>query len=129
MNVPMSLSNGKSIELNNIVESGNNYIRFSDGTQICYGQLSISNTMYSSNGYYHHRVAYPKTFDALPATVVANINYVQPISLSNTVKANFSIMACGSSSSRDIWVEVYNGNSESVKASVYVNYIAIGRWK
>ena len=36
MNVPMSLSNGKSIELNNITESGDGYIRFSDGTQICY---------------------------------------------------------------------------------------------
>ena len=129
MNVPISLFNGKSIELNNIVESGDNYIRFSDGTQICYGQLSVPNTTYSSNGYYHRRTAYPKTFDALKTTVVANINYVQPTSLSNIVKANFSIMACGSASSRDIWVEVYNGNSESVTASVYVNYIAIGRWK
>lgn len=128
MNVPISLFNGKSIELNNIVESGNNYIRFSDGTQICYGTFGIGNRTYSPNGYARYDLIYPKTFDALPAAGIANIDNVQPTSLSTKVKANFSIMSCSGSSS-DLFIYVYNGNSESVKASVYLNYIAIGRWK
>ena len=128
MNVPISLFNGKSIELNNIVKSGNNYIRFSDGTQICYGVFAISNKTYPSNGYVHYELTYPRTFDALPAAGFANIDNVQPTSLSTEVKANFSIMTCGGSSS-DLFINIYNGNSQSVKASVYLNYIAIGRWK
>lgn len=126
--VIFSQYNGSSIPLSNIVESGDGYIRYSDGTQICYGTFGIGNRTYSPNGYARYDLIYPKTFDALPAAGFANIDNVQPTSLSTKVKANFSIMSCGGSSS-DLFIYVYNGNSESVKAYVYLNYIAIGRWK
>ena len=37
--VIFSQYNGSSIPLSNIVESGDGYIRYSDGTQICYGTI------------------------------------------------------------------------------------------
>lgn len=48
------------IPLANIVESGNNYIRFSNGTQICYGKAEI---MTIKNSHYMYGVFnYAKSF-------------------------------------------------------------------
>ena len=44
MDVNYNTQSDLSIPLSNIVESGKNYIRFSDGTQICFSLQQISYT-------------------------------------------------------------------------------------
>ena len=65
MNVPITLANGNTIELNNITESGKDYIRFSDGTQICYGfnlKQDFMALTVEEHRYFASILYYPKVF-------------------------------------------------------------------
>ncbi len=106
MNVPITLANGNTVELNNITESGSSYIRFSDGTQICYAiyqhHNSLSCEVSFPCGYYGsvHVIATPLDYNDESETII-NIKGVSH----------------------------YNFLSISNSENAIVNYIAIGRWK
>ena len=130
MNVPITLANGSTVELNNITESGNGYIRFSDGTQICYHSLmaDINEKTIGPGKCFSTNVTYPKPFIDYPVITPSHqIN-------SKTTNIEYSthkvyVEGCASTE-REAKIEFTNDSDESINASsVYVSYIAIGRWK
>ena len=106
MNVPITLANGNTVELNNITESGNGYIRFSDGTQICYA-------VYQHNNELSTYVSFPRSY-AKHIHVIAT-----PIDYNDGAE---TIVNIGH-------IDQYGFLSYSNSNSAIINYIAIGRWK
>ena len=121
----MTLSNGKSIELNNITESGNGYIRFSDGTQICYRVTSIqTDDKITHNVDFTVYTLYPKPFISIPALSVLRQQVNSNMSLLNTnIKVIDAISTVNGASVRFV------SSTDFVKIYIDFSYIAIGRWK
>ena len=125
VNVPMTLSNGKSIELNNITESGSNYIRFSDGTQICYRVVSIqTDDKITHDVDFTVYTLYPKPFISTPALNVLRQQVNSDMSQLNTnIKVIDAISTVNGASVRFV------SSADFAKIYVDFSYIAIGRWK
>ena len=121
----MTLSNGKSIELNNITESGNGYIRFSDGTQICYGIVSIqTNDVIYANKEFTVYNSFPKKFISSPTLSILRQQVNSNMAELNThIKVVDAISTVTESLVRFISTENFS------KIYVDFSYIAIGRWK
>lgn len=113
-------------ECNNIIESDSNangnWIKYSDGTMICYGIKSGTTTMHDYWSQFERTdtlsITYPQTFYATPTTTITLNNLgggeVSCYLMSNsTTNCQFQELKADGSS--------YDGYS--------VNYIAIGRWK
>ena len=106
MNVPITLANGNTVELNNITESGSGYIRFSDGTQICYAIYQHDNSLSCE-------VSFPRSYHSSVHVIATPLDY------NNEAETIVNI--------KDI--SRYNFLSISTSEHAIVNYIAIGRWK
>jgi hypothetical protein len=128
MNVPMSLSSGKSIELNNITESGTGYIRFSDGTQICYGICNALNESGIKSDRVAGKFTYPKSFISTPVCSVIRQydNYSENI---DSLNKNLTIDRIVSSSSICLFDIVCTTGEIVFPDITSAKYIAIGRWK
>lgn len=101
--------------VNSIIESGSNangnYVKYADGTMICYG---IANT--NAEGYI--TINFPISFTSVPTIAVAQASDSETtnmitVKLSTRTTSNFRA-AC-----------VYSGGY----LHQYLNYIAIGKWK
>ena len=91
-----------------VVASGPNYVRFGDGTQICFSGLNIN-----GNGTY---VAFPVPFVTFTAATVSN-------------NANIGTdvnLAVGAEGANGFYI--YTDSSHTT-AKGFCHYIAIGRWK
>lgn len=56
-----------------VVESGNGYIRYASGIQMCWGRTALNGPISSTN----KLVTFPKAFNAVPAVVTcSNANYL-----------------------------------------------------
>ena len=119
----MNLFNEKIIS--QIIESGSNsngnYVKYADGTMICYGRIYDDitiNNVYTPGVYYMtKRLTFPKTFIDIPTITIT------PLNLNNLLSSNiYSI----SSSAVDLFV--YSFKSLTGIAT-RINYIAIGKWK
>lgn len=112
---------------NGIVESGSNtnsnYIKFSDGTMVCYNQISTTSSL---TAYYSTLtrtndigVTFPKTFTNIPyiaITPIGNQTIGCYISTGNpATTTGFATM-------------LFKGNAATATTCIF-NYIAIGRWK
>ena len=128
MNVPMSLSNGKSIELNNITESGTGYIRFSDGTQICYGICNAPNESGIKTDRVVGKFTYPKSFISPPTCSVIRQNDDNSENIDSLIR-NFTIDRIVSSSSICLFDIVCTVGETVFPNITSARYIAIGRWK
>ena len=95
-----------NIGLTAIVASGPNYIRFADGTQICFGA--------AFNGLIPEVVTYPVAFIATPFTTAVR-HWSGPTGAADT----------------EVWI--YDTNNTGFKIGsnngVYAHWIAAGRWK
>lgn len=158
MDINLQKRNGEMIPIGSgIAESGEGYIRFSDGTQICYGAIS--------NAYCGTIIWYPKAFSAMPYATFSYINndyitdknmiYLFHVSSGGaTDDENFTILTALAlriqfisiktklatadlgGHKHDIETQISN-YTEYVKSNlqgatlkgIYVEYIAIGRWK
>ena len=123
----MTLSNGKSIELNNITESGNGYIRFSDGTQICYGFNLLPNPGQKTHRI-SHKFTYPKPFNDTPICSIIRQATVSENSNINIIDKDFRIDRIASNNSICIFDVIYT-EGEAYFGITNTTYIAIGRWK
>ena len=128
MNVPMSLPNGKSIELNNITESGTGYIRFSDGTQICYGFNRVPNP-----GKKTHRMSYkftyPKPFKDVPVCSINRQATIPEDSNIDIIDKDYAIDRITSGNSACLFDAIYTQGETDMINQLNTSYIAIGRWK
>ena len=89
-----------------VVASGPNYIRFADGTQICFGA--------AFNGLIPEVVTYPVAFIAAPFTTAVR-HWSGPTGAADT----------------EVWI--YDTNNTGFKIGsnngIYAHWIAAGRWK
>lgn len=93
-----------------VVASGSNYVRFGDGTQICWGGVGLNGAITDSNV----RVTYPLPFGENPkvfTTLNANIGIHIPVGVGWETSTSFTIGTSGTSSTG------------------HTSWLAIGRWK
>lgn len=107
-----------------IIESGTGYVKFSDGTLICYGtcNTTINIDMSSGNiyyGYFSNPVSFPVAFTETPICNFCNYN------------ANNKAIIVGSFIANNKGVSNLSLISAIIRTheNVTINYIAIGRWK
>lgn len=153
MDINFQKKNGEMISIGSgIAESGNGYIRFSDGTQICYGDIS--------NAYDATHIPCPKPFSEKPR-ITCNYHNSMLITDRNSIYM-FHVDGNYNSSKNEIILGIeyirintllatadLGGHKHNIESSVsdfakgtksiqqpdltlggiYVSYIAIGRWK
>lgn len=97
-----------------IDSSGTGWIRFSDGTQVCYGTFSNDRT-----------TNFPKAFNASPSVTVSAVGYD-----SDTYNG---VGGVASLNDRDVSAEYFRGGLTKTYMTSFEyssgNYIAVGRWK
>ena len=113
--------NDKLTNLQNIAESGDGYIKYSDGTMICYG--SSSGTSTTSHFYqYLYRLAenliinFPATFSEIPVVTL-------------TPDYTNGIFACPTNEITVSQIKFTPIKATNSGNSYTVHYIAIGKWK
>lgn len=104
-----------SIEMQ-VPESGAGWIRFPDGTQICYG--TIENITIAANSFETAAIQYPMGFNSSAKLVAMPVLWGDPRTLSVISKSIFQ-------ASGDIRI----GNNANVPQTISVHWIAVGRWK
>lgn len=116
--------------IDGVVESGSNtngnYVKFLDGTMICYGFVSASLTRTTSMTAGGYRTSgqsnnFPAAFISVPRIVITDV--------SSTGTSN-GCSAASSSSNPSVFSTYWWGiNSNSTAISYSASYIAIGKWK
>lgn len=99
--------------------SSSNYIKFKDGTQICYGTVTCR---YSNNNYMGTDVTFPKEFTNTPIVVVTR--YHNDNSYNNTFHT--IKVSTVDRTKCTIWIGSSKGEFGS-NWIINVNYIAIGK--
>lgn len=115
--------------VNGIIESGNNtngnYVKYADGTMICYGNISFSkqcNNALTNGGYRNgygdvSLLTFPQTFTTTPMVSIT------PTS-TNCIGASVNIV-----DGTNFNVYFVTQNNESTASTKTATYIAIGKWK
>lgn len=103
-------------KIDGIIDSGNGYIKFFDGTMICYGSITTQNNSYVS-------LNFPKAFIDIPSLtltcVTSDDNFVK-LALAKELNKSGVSVACMYGRLGEVFT---NFGKEIIK------YIAIGRWK
>ena len=130
MDVNYNTQSDLSIPLSNIVESDKNYIRFSDGTQICFSLQQISYTNEIEDGRsVVVPITYPKPFISYPILMVTPLDgYGDPYELLESGRPR-NIYAGSVTTSLTKGCCILTNNSRMPINSATVNYLAIGKWK
>lgn len=104
----LTLSDGSAAE--GVVASGDNYVRYASGLQICWGYVGLNGQITATN----MRVTFPAPFIVNPViltTLNANIGNI-PIGIGWESTTAFSI-----------------GSLNSINTTQHTEWIAIGLWK
>ena len=144
--------NGENISVGYICESGDGYIRFSDGTQICYGNVSNAYDgniteypkpfLINTNPYVmmHIYERYYKTMGSSPFVYLCKSTNSNNSQLIIDVKATSLTISASKNSMMNQHTHILNAdmvpysttyfsNDEDNHKGVHFEYIAIGRWK
>ncbi len=130
MDVNYNAQSSLSIPLSNIVDSGKNYIRFSDGTQICfsYQQMSYVTTIGTGSSI-TIPITYAKPFISYPILMVTAFDGCgEPDQLLESGLPR-KINAGAVTTSLTKGCCILTNNSPMSTNQVSVNYLAIGKWK
>lgn len=105
-----------------IVASGSNYVRFGDGTQICWGAQQLSSSLAARN-----TVVLALTFQI----AFADANYIKTISQRNDPGGSWNVAVVNADvRATGFDALIANGDTTSkLNAGAVFEYIAIGRWK
>ena len=130
MDVNYNTQSALSIPLSNIVESGKNYIRFSDGTQICFSlqQISYTNAIEVGKSIII-QITYAKPFISYPILMVTPLDgYGDPYELLESgLPRNINAGAVTTSLTKGCCI--LTNNSKMPMNPAIINYLAIGKWK
>lgn len=96
-----------------MIESGAGYIKFADGTMICYGTVNVS---VSASTFGSAAVTWPVSFAATPTTVHVAVD-----------DGHYSYWASSDAKSTT-GCTAYVATGSSSTATVRVSYVAIGAW-
>ena len=130
MDVNYNTQSALSIPLSNIVESGKNYIRFSDGTQICFSyQLMTYANEVKVGGSVIIPITYAKPFISYPILMVTTLDgHGDPNELlESCYPRNIYVGAVTTSLTKGCCILTNNSHMSINQAGI--NYIAIGKWK
>lgn len=103
-------------------ENAGNYIRFADGTQICYGRATVDS--YHNGNVMSKLINFPKTFIEMPlvtCTIETTNNSLTDTGLNTKVSGV-------STTSFTAWIHTYHAGLSSTYTRP-VSWIAIGKWK
>lgn len=110
-----------------IVSSGSNangsWIKFSDGTMVCYSDIYVPGSGVSGSGAYTHWT-YPAPFISAPS-VIGTARYVRTTDSFFNARADLNTISRGTTSCQIIVLYQTDSPTFSAEASV----AAIGRWK
>mgnify|MGYP001853675476 CR=1 FL=1 len=110
--------------INGVIENGEGYIKFGDGTQICYGNIAFDiGTMTQQSSFWRYdnanlSISFPTSFVSKPlivATVVAG-NYGSLLYVINCTNEKITQLNV---------LTLTNASNQRTN----INYIAIGKWK
>lgn len=107
---------------NGVVASGNGYIRFGCGTQICWGAVQLPSSITARN---------TATFSFTFPMAFADANYIKTISQRSDPGGSWNI-AVANTSMRTTGFDALIANGDTtttLNAGAVFEYIAIGRWK
>lgn len=113
--------NDASIGLTAIVASGVGYVRFGDGTQICWGEIAQPDV--KANSTVAATITYPVAF------VSGHAPEVSLTIAGNSENNAYSRLVLHTTSRTATNCIIYFKNSASVQMSPIAQWIAIGRWK
>lgn len=103
-------------KIDGIIDSKNGYVKFIDGTMICYGSIETKNDSYTD-------VSFPENFIDIPSInlmcVTSDENFVK-LALAKELNKSGVSVACMYGRLGEVFT---NFGKEIIK------YIAIGRWK
>ena len=130
MDVNYNTQSALSIPLSNIVESGKNYIRFSDGTQICFSyQLMTYANEVKVGGSVIIPITYAKPFISYPILMVTTVDgHGDPNALLESGQPR-KIHAGAVTTSLTKGCCILTNNSLMSINQASINYLAIGKWK
>lgn len=112
--------------INGIIETGDGYIKFSNGILICIGSFFVDQTALEWSDYYQFcdmasdiKVSFPQTFidNSYKITFASNVFGVLGAIIQNKEKTNFQCRA------------FTHKQTDYYPTDLYMDYIAIGRWK
>lgn len=109
---------------NKLNESGEGYIKYPDGTMICYGTVSITNPTHK-DWYGFCRLTNEFTFSL--AKAFKDNNY--SLTISSTTFGYFSTMITSKTTNSFTFRAFTHNQSAYTPANGTFNYIAIGKWK
>ena len=110
--------------INGVIENGEGYIKFGDGTQICYGNIAFDiGTMTQRSQFWQYQdtdlsISFAKSFVSKPSvsgTVVAG-NYASLLYVINCTNEKITQLNV---------LTLTNASNQRTN----INYIAIGKWK
>ena len=123
----LSQHNDNLDKIDKIIESGSNsngrYVKFDDGTLICYRYLGTITMTVSSNDTAHVEYSFPHNFIDSPSISISG----EPTSRTGSVRLAWINSAALSGS--QIRIRVLNVDPTIVEEVRRASYIAIGRWK
>lgn len=106
---------------NGIVASGSNYVRFGDGTQICWGETAQITV--GANSTVTTTITYPAAF------VSEHSPEVLLTIAGNAGNDNYSRLVLHTTSRLTTSCDIYFKNSSSSRMAPIAQWIVIGRWK
>lgn len=121
MSTPLINELKKSVK---VEESGDGYIKYSDGTMICYGTVSITNPTHT-DWYGFCRLANTFTFSL--AKAFKDNNY--SLTISSTTFGYFSTIITSKTTNSFGFRACTHNQSEYTPTSGTFDYVAIGKWK
>ena len=133
MDVNLVTQSSSLLQLANIVESGVGYIRYSDGSQICYGELfnRRQDSFPISNPTDFYAMAnFPKEFSFVPLCVWSIHRSLEMNSIVGNIENKLKTDASASTTYFKLtFTPVYGTQNGYSELLIYATYIAIGRWK
>ena len=132
-NTPINATNlnkmDEGIEDNSFESSSNangRYIKFADGTMICYGTGSVQ----LASGVGYELIAFPASFVSTSVnTDIVILGTVITLDGSSSLTVREMIINCRANSNSNFYAYIKHSTSTSTSYLVGFNYMAIGRWK
>ena len=121
MNEIKEVVNENYVELTELITNDTGYVKYNDGTLICYGKTQEANINAASE--YSERITLPQSY--------LTSNFIVLASISSGGPGWGEVIARGVATDINK-IRVYAGNyitGSSTAQNIIVNYITIGKWK
>ena len=108
-------------KISNMIENGNGYTKYADGTLICYGKSKAAEIPYGSE--YEEIITLPESYK--------DDNFIVNVSITSG-GASWANVICRGGATSENTARIIAGNyivSGSTARDIVLSYITIGKWK